>query len=121
MSQTLEIQSAPAYEKSSLVMRLVRSRESGVFIAFLILFGALCIFRNHSFLAYLNLSNLSVQITLTAIAGIGVLLVVLAGGVDLSLGSTAGLCGFICALSVVATNNPILGLFVGVLASDATG
>jgi len=121
MAQTVEIQSIPTYEKPSFIMRLVRSRESGVFIAFVILFAALCVVRNHSFLAYLNLSNLSVQITLTAITGIGVLFVILTGGVDLSLGSTAGLCSFLCAMCVVATKNPILGLFVGVLASVATG
>jgi ribose/xylose/arabinose/galactoside ABC-type transport system permease subunit len=92
-----------------------------VLVAFLILFIALSIFRNRSFLAFQNLSFLSVQITFTAITGIGVLFVIITGGVDLSLGSTAGLCSFTCAMAVVATSDPYLGIFVGVAAGILTG
>jgi ribose/xylose/arabinose/galactoside ABC-type transport system permease subunit len=107
--------------QSSVLMKLVRSRESGVFAAFLILFGILSVVRFYSFLSYGNLTNLGVQITFMAITGIGVLFVILTSGVDLSLGSTAGLCSFVCAIFVVITPNPYLGIGVGLLAAIATG
>jgi ribose/xylose/arabinose/galactoside ABC-type transport system permease subunit len=111
-------------EKSgpSLPMRLVRSRESGVLLAFLILFAFLAFTRYYSFLTYLNLTNLGVQISFMAITGIGVLFVILTSGVDLSLGSTAGLCSFVCAIAVVLMpEHPYVGIPVGLAAALLTG
>src|ERR1041384_3147511 len=87
------------YLQPSFLMRIIRSRESGVLVAFLILFAALAITKNRSFLSVENLSNLGVQVTFTAITGIGVLFVILTGGVALSLGSTVGLSSFVCAIT----------------------
>lgn len=114
------VQSAERGEPS-LMGRIVRSRESGVLVALLLLVVALAITRNRTFLTTDNLANLGVQITFTAITGIGVLFVILTGGVDLSLGSTAGLCGYVCAIAVVLTGDPYVGVFTGVLASLLTG
>jgi ribose/xylose/arabinose/galactoside ABC-type transport system permease subunit len=90
-------------------------------MAFLVLFVIMAILRNRSFLSYENLSSLGTQITFTAITGIGVLFVILTGGVDLSLGSTAGLCGFVCAIVVVLTKNVYLGIAAGFVTSLAVG
>ena len=102
-------------------MRLLRSQESGVFMAFAVLFGFMAITRSYSFLTYGNLANLGVQITFTAITGIGVLFVILTGGVDLSLGSTAGLCSFVCAITVVLVHNVYAGIIAGFAASLLAG
>jgi ribose transport system permease protein len=111
----------PESSSPSLLMRLVRSRESGVLLAFLILFAFLAITRYYSFLTYPNLTNLGVQISFMAITGIGVLFVILTSGVDLSLGSTAGLCSFVCAIFVVLMPDPYLGIVVGLAAALVTG
>ncbi len=107
--------------RTSIIAKLIHSRESGVFIAFVILFAALSILRNRTFLSAENLSNLGSTISYFAILGIGVLFVIVTGGVDLSLGSAAGLCGYIGAMAIVATPNPTAGIFVGLLVGILIG
>lgn len=114
-------QTPHVYRDTSLLLRLLRSRESGVFLAFILLFAILALARPYSFLTYLNLTNLGTQIAFIAISGIGVLLVILTSGVDLSLGSSSGLSGFVCAIAVVLTPNPYLGLLTGLAAALLTG
>ena len=58
------------------------------------------ILRYPAFLTGTNLFNLSRQIAFTAIVAIGVLFVILTGGVDLSLGSTVGMTGFLCGVAL---------------------
>src|SRR4051812_41701773 len=94
-----------SHPQPSLLRRLLGSRESGVFIAFVILFAILSILRNRTFLSQGNLANLGSTISYFAILGIGVLFVIVTGGVDLSLGSAAGLCGYIGAMAIAATPN----------------
>jgi ribose/xylose/arabinose/galactoside ABC-type transport system permease subunit len=102
-------------------MRIIRSRESGVLVAFLLLFISLAIAKNRTFLSFDNLSNVGTQMTFIAITGIGVLFVILTSGVDLSLGSTVGLCSFLCAIAVVSTHNPYLGVVLGFVAAILAG
>jgi ribose transport system permease protein len=109
------------YRQSSLLMRIVHSRESGVLVAFILLFGLLAITKNRSFLTPENLSNLGVQVTFTAITAIGVLFVILTGGVDLSLGSTVGVSSFTAAIMVVVTRNPYLAVATALAAGILTG
>src|SRR5689334_4984615 len=108
---TVEPPAAPREQQPALLVRLLRSRESGVFIAFVILFATLAILRNRTFLSQENLANLGATISYFAILGIGVLFVIVTGGVDLSLGSAAGLCGYVGAMAIVATPNPYVGIF----------
>ena len=111
----------PEEGSPSLLKRVVRSRQSGVFVAFLVLFGMLAFLRPYSFLTHLNLGSLGENIAFMSITGIGVLFVILTSGVDLSLGSTAGLCSFVCAIFVVITPDPYVGIFVGLGVSLLVG
>jgi D-xylose transport system permease protein len=47
-----------------------------------------------------NLSNLTVQMTATGIIAVGMLMVIVSGNIDLSVGSLLGLCGGIAAYSL---------------------
>ena len=107
--------------QSSPLLRIVRMRESGVFCALVLLVAILSLTRYYTFLSAPNLESLGTQITFNAISGIGVLFVILTAGVDLSLGSSAGLSGFVCAIVVVLTPNPYLGILLGLAAALATG
>ena len=49
--------------------------------------------QNGNFLSSRNLSNLVLQLAVTCILAIGVVLVLIAGEIDLSLGSVTGMCG----------------------------
>lgn len=65
----------------------------------LILVGMLIIasFASHAFLTGDNLSNLVSQLSVTGILVLAELLVVLVGGIDISVGSTLGLASVLCA------------------------
>ncbi len=54
------------------------------------------------FLTPRNLSNLFVQTVAVAIAAIGVVLVIVAGHIDLSVGSVMGFTGAVCAMSMIS-------------------
>jgi D-xylose transport system permease protein len=74
------------------------------------------------FLSATNLTNLVLQITAVGLISVGVVLVLLLGEIDLSVGAVSGLCSAIMAvLSVQHGWNPYLAIAAGVLAGTAIG
>ena len=70
---------------------LLRARAFFVLLSLLILFSAMA----PSFLTANNLAILSKHVAISAILAIGMTFVVLTGGIDLSVGSVAGLGGMV--------------------------
>jgi ribose transport system permease protein len=68
------------------------------------------------FLSPLNLTNVLVQSSIMAVVTIGMTFVIIAGGFDLSVGSTVALAGCVGVMAMVK-----FGLIAGVLAGIATG
>jgi D-xylose transport system permease protein len=92
----------------------------GALVAIWIFFGML----NETFLSARNLSNLFTQMSVTAILAIGMVLVIVAGHIDLSVGSIVGFTGGIAAIlsnwmgmptSVVIVCTLIAGALVGLV------
>src|SRR3954471_4410415 len=74
------------------------------------------------FLTATNLTNLVLQITAVGLISVGVVLVLLLGEIDLSVGAVSGLCAAIMAvLNVKHGWNPYLAIAAGVLAGTAIG
>ena len=74
------------------------------------------------FLSSVNLSNLALQTTAVGLVSIGIVLVLLLGEIDLSVGAVSGLCAAIMAvLSVKHGWSPYLAIPAGVLAGTAIG
>jgi len=74
------------------------------------------------FLSSVNLSNLVLQTTAVGLVSIGVVLVLLLGEIDLSVGAVSGLCAAIMAvLSVKHGWSPYLAIAAGVAAGTAIG
>ncbi len=73
------------------------------------------------FLSATNLYLVSRQIAFTAIAALGVFYVILGSGIDLSLGSIAGLSGVACGLALAAGFPDLLAVFVGLLCGALAG
>jgi D-xylose transport system permease protein len=74
------------------------------------------------FLSSVNLSNLVLQMTAVGLVSIGVVLVLLLGEIDLSVGAVSGLCASIMAvLSVKEGWSPYLAIAAGVLAGTVIG
>ncbi|MEG3615807.1 multiple monosaccharide ABC transporter permease [Isoptericola haloaureus] len=92
-------------------------RESGIFIAFaalVILFAAL----NPNFLSANNLTNIILQYSYILILAIGMVMVIVAGQIDLSVGSVVALTGAVSAVVVIRMGMP---WYVGVLAALVVG
>ncbi len=74
------------------------------------------------FLTANNLFNIGVQAAVTAVIGVGMTLVIITAGIDLSVGSVAALAGIIGVSSMVSLGfPPSLAILVGVLTGVATG
>nr|WP_246712783.1 ABC transporter permease [Rhizobium sp. BK399] len=92
--------------------------------------GCLCLFLlfyywNQNFLSFGNLRNIGEALSALGVVAIPLALLVIAGGVDLSVGSVASLSGVVGALVMIHTGSPLLGivsgLSVGVVAGIVNG
>ncbi len=55
-----------------------------------------------------NLSNLFIQSAIVAILAIGMTLIIVAGHIDLSVGSVLGFCGAVAAMLMIRLNMPVI-------------
>ena len=75
-----------------------------------------------AFLSSANLTNLLLQATAVGLVAVGVVLVLLLGEIDLSVGAVSGLCAAIMAVLVQQKGwSPYLGIAAAVLAGTAIG
>ena len=92
-------------------------RQSGIavaFVAIVVLFSLL----NSSFLSPGNITNIVLQYSYILILAIGMVLVIIGGHIDLSVGSLVALTGAVAAVVVIKGGQP---WWVGVLAAIAVG
>ncbi|WP_342423772.1 sugar ABC transporter permease [Paenibacillus sp. FSL E2-0178] len=87
----------------------------GALILIWVLFGVL----NPTFLTSRNLSNLFTQMSVTSILAIGMVLVIVAGHIDLSVGSIVGLTGGMAAILSNWLELPAIVAILGTLAAGA--
>jgi D-xylose transport system permease protein len=73
-------------------------------------------FLNDTFLTSRNLSNLFTQMSVTSILAIGMVLVIVAGHIDLSVGSIVGLTGGVAAILSNWMGLPTIAVIVGTMA-----
>ncbi len=72
------------------------------------------------FLSPLNLTNILVQSSIMAVIAMGMTFVIIGGGFDLSVGSTAALSGCVASMVMLAAG-PIPGAAAGILAGALVG
>jgi D-xylose transport system permease protein len=109
--------------RADLLRRFVQGdlAELRVVIA-LVVIWAIFYFQEERFLSSVNLTNLVLQATAVGLVAIGVVLVLLLGEIDLSVGAVSGLCAAIMAVLVEQQGwSPYLGIAAGVLAGTAIG
>jgi ribose transport system permease protein len=105
--------------RASLFARALRSREMGVFISTLVVTGIILSMgpqARSSFLDVGNLSNLARQIALLGVFAIGEALVIICGGIDLSVGSLIAFSGVVVSILLTTLGWPILPAMLVVLA-----
>lgn len=76
-------------------------RQNGAWIGFFALAVILTFWTGGDFLSPRNLTNLIRQATLNGILAAGMTMIILTGGIDLSIGSVVALCGILVGLSQV--------------------
>jgi D-xylose transport system permease protein len=91
-------------------------------ILILVVIWAIFYSQNDRFLSAQNLTNLVLQITAIGLISVGVVLVLLLGEIDLSVGAVSGLCAAIMAVFQVKHGwNPYLAIAAGVAAGAVIG
>ncbi|MBV9490216.1 MAG: ABC transporter permease [Verrucomicrobia bacterium] len=110
----------PGKRRSSILLRLLEQREASVFLM-LALVAAYLSISSAYFLAARNLLNIGRQFSVVGITAIGEALVIISGGIDLSVGSVIGLAAVVSALVVKLTGSPALGLAAGLLSGALVG
>ncbi|HKH42427.1 MAG TPA: sugar ABC transporter permease [Solirubrobacterales bacterium] len=109
--------------RSGILGRVLRG-ELGVLQVFIALALIWTIFQlaNDRFLTSVNLTNLMLQVTAVGIISIGVVLVLLLGEIDLSVGAVSGLAaGVMAVLTVQHGWSPELAIVAGLLTGTAIG
>ena len=98
----------------------IAGRESGGLIVLLVAVGALTL-ASPEFLTGNNLANLARQVAIFGILAIGQLMVILTGGIDLSVGSILGLAGAVTAQLLVSGMPIIPAILIGVVVGGVLG
>jgi len=97
-----------------------KAREGGIIYPFAMLFIVLAIWKGPTFYGRTNLLEILDQQSATLIIAAAGTMVLIAGGIDLSVGATYALCQVI-ATKMAETGNPVLAIIAGVVVGVAVG
>ncbi|MEU8816663.1 multiple monosaccharide ABC transporter permease [Actinoplanes sp. NPDC048796] len=84
----------------------VNLRQSGIYLAFAAIVALFTILTGGDLLAPQNISNVIVQNSYILILAIGMILIIIAGHIDLSVGSVVAACGAVAAVLMVEHSVP---------------
>ncbi len=99
---------------------LGKAREGGIIYPFIVLFIILAIWKGSLFYGKTNLLEILDQQSSTMIIAVAGTMVLIAGGIDLSVGATYALCQVI-ATKMAETGNPVIAIVVGVIIGIGVG
>ncbi len=106
---------APVRGRTSVARFILNENALTLLVVLIIACGLL----SHNFLSPQNLANLADQMPIFAILAAGQLIVILTGGIDLSVGSVLALCAFFAA--ALSHNGLLPALIVPVLVGGGVG
>ena len=93
-------------------------RTSGIYIAFVLIIAFFAFLTDGTLLNATNVTNIILQYSYILILAIGMVIVIIAGHIDLSVGSLVGLTGAVSAVLVIKNGHP---WWVGVIAAVVIG
>ena len=94
--------------------------DYGVLVVLLVLIVAMALATPH-FLTIANLINVLRQVSINAVIACGMTLIIITGGIDLSVGSLVAMASCLAMLTIGATNSDLLGILVGIAVGAAGG
>jgi rhamnose transport system permease protein len=97
-------------------------REIGL-LAFIVILCAVFQLRNHNFLTLGNIRDLLANTAILGILSVGMMMVLLTAGIDLSIGATIALSGMVSALTVMHVPGipPVVSILEGMVVGAAAG
>ena len=103
-------------------IKITSFRELGL-LAFIIVLSVLVQLRNHSFLTLENINDLLTNTAILGILSVGMMMVIITRGIDLSIGATLALSGMVSALTVSAysTMPPAIAILLGMIVGIVCG
>jgi rhamnose transport system permease protein len=118
VSEAAVLQKTPAGNRSSqksISANIAKFRELGLLV-FILLLSAGVQLRNPSFLTWENINDMVTNTAILSILAVGMMLVIITRGIDLSIGATLALSGMISAFTVsqYPDLHPILAIAIGV-------
>jgi putative multiple sugar transport system permease protein len=93
-------------------------RQSGIYVAFVVIVALFAILTEGVSLSPGNITNIILQYSYILVLAIGMVIVIIAGHIDLSVGSVVALTGAVSAVLVIRNDNP---WWVGIVAALAVG
>ncbi|WP_035485790.1 ABC transporter permease [Geminicoccus roseus] len=102
-------------------IRFLRTRREATVLLMLVLVFIGLSFASEYFFTTRNLGNFARQISVVGIVALGQALVIIAGGIDLSVGSVIGLSAISAAMLSSLTGMPSVGLVGAILVGMAVG
>lgn len=93
-------------------------RQSGIYVAFVAIIALFAILTDGVSLSPINITNIILQYSYILVLAIGMVIVIIAGHIDLSVGSVVALTGAISAVLVIQHGMP---WWVGIIAALAGG
>ncbi|MFE2754564.1 multiple monosaccharide ABC transporter permease [Actinosynnema sp. NPDC059335] len=100
----------------------INLRQSGIYMAFALIVVLFTVLTDGALLTPQNISNIIVQNSYVLILAIGMILVIIGGHIDLSVGSVVALTGAICAVLTVQMDLPWpLAVLITLLAGAVIG
>jgi len=98
------------------------TRKHGMFLALLVQWSVFFFLSGGLFLGTRNFSNLVRQTCVTGVLSVGMLMVIVTGEIDLSVGSLVGVCGMVAVLMQTALQwNWVASLLMGILVGIIVG
>ncbi|GAB3816966.1 multiple monosaccharide ABC transporter permease [Micromonospora zhanjiangensis] len=100
----------------------VNLRQSGIYVAFALIVALFAVLTDGALLEPQNISNIIVQNSYVLVLAIGMILIIIAGHIDLSVGSVMGVTGAVAAVLMVNLHVPWpLALLLTLLTGAAIG
>lgn len=109
-------------KKTSIFANINRFRDLGL-IGFILILGVIIQLRNPSFLTGENINDMVTNTAILSILALGMMLVLISRGIDLSIGAIVALSGMVSA-QVISANpsmNPVVALLLGITVGIVCG
>ena len=97
-----------------------RLRQYGLILSLVILFVVMALL-NDNFLTFSNLINIARQVSVIAIAAVGMTIVIIIGGIDLSVGSILAFAGVVATMAYANIESAVVAVLVGIAVGAAVG